>query len=530
MTRLFRDHRPLALLVLVAAAAHLVLIAVPPLNGDEAFYWEWSRNLAPGYYTHPPMTAWVIALVTAVLGTSKLTLRLTSLLLHLGTLLLVYRMALDATRSRRIAFTAATLYAVMPVSVLLGTLITTDCSLIFFWTAASYATKLALVDGRRGAWWWAGAAAGGALLTKFFSLLFFPGVFLFVVLGARYRRVLLDWRPYAAFALALLLFSPFIYWNATHHWYTFQFNLVARNRNEGFSLLKPVVYLAGQAIAASPVLLPLLLAALWRYVPGSLRTSAPAAADEPARQQADGLRFYGTVADTPMAVFLLQSFMVEVGAHWIAVIYPLGAVLIAAWLHQVGTPQAAERIVHARAYWAGLAGAALVGLPIAALMLFPTLLPARYLYIDPARPAQHEINNYFGWREVGRHIAALREQYGGAPAGFFLSTTDYSIGSMLDFYTPGHAEFTLIGYGEKEFHGKEFLYWRNPLKTPGADTLFVSDVAPPEGQPHRIAPYFKSVQQLPPLIVRDGQGRILRIFYFALGRHYLGNEPDRLPR
>jgi hypothetical protein len=50
-----------ALLILAAAALlRLALAAVVPLFPDEAYYWEWSRRLAGGYFDHPPVIAWLV--------------------------------------------------------------------------------------------------------------------------------------------------------------------------------------------------------------------------------------------------------------------------------------------------------------------------------------------------------------------------------------------------------------------------------------------------------------------------------------
>ena len=47
--------------VVVAGVVRLVLAAVVPLVPDEAYYWEWSRHLALGYFDHPAAIAWLIA-------------------------------------------------------------------------------------------------------------------------------------------------------------------------------------------------------------------------------------------------------------------------------------------------------------------------------------------------------------------------------------------------------------------------------------------------------------------------------------
>src|SRR5580658_8827432 len=43
--------------LLLLTILRLALSAVMPLAPDEAYYWAWSRALAPGYFDHPPMVA-----------------------------------------------------------------------------------------------------------------------------------------------------------------------------------------------------------------------------------------------------------------------------------------------------------------------------------------------------------------------------------------------------------------------------------------------------------------------------------------
>ena len=46
---------------------HSILAIIPPLNSDEALYWEHSRHLALGYYSSP-LTGWLIAAITNFLA------------------------------------------------------------------------------------------------------------------------------------------------------------------------------------------------------------------------------------------------------------------------------------------------------------------------------------------------------------------------------------------------------------------------------------------------------------------------------
>ena len=54
-----------------------------------------------------------------------------------------------------------------------------------------------------------------------------------------------------SFAVAAILFAPFVAWNATHHWITFVFAFEQRHQSQP-SLLRPLFYLAANAGAYSP--------------------------------------------------------------------------------------------------------------------------------------------------------------------------------------------------------------------------------------------------------------------------------------
>ena len=84
--------RRLALLTLGLTLARLLVLFVTPLElyPDEAQYWLWSRELAFGYYSKPPMLAWLIALTTGVGGDTEPWVRMSSPLLHAATGLILF--------------------------------------------------------------------------------------------------------------------------------------------------------------------------------------------------------------------------------------------------------------------------------------------------------------------------------------------------------------------------------------------------------------------------------------------------------
>ena len=76
------SRRALILLTAISLWRLLYLFIVPlDLGPDEAYYWDWSRQLAFGYFSKPPMIAWINALTTGVFGISAVAVRLPAVVL-----------------------------------------------------------------------------------------------------------------------------------------------------------------------------------------------------------------------------------------------------------------------------------------------------------------------------------------------------------------------------------------------------------------------------------------------------------------
>ena len=73
---------------------------------DESQYWAWSRELAFGYFSKPPLLAWIIAAAEQVCGSSEACIRAPAPILYFGTSLLVYAVARQLY-DRQVAFFAA---------------------------------------------------------------------------------------------------------------------------------------------------------------------------------------------------------------------------------------------------------------------------------------------------------------------------------------------------------------------------------------------------------------------------------------
>lgn len=288
--------------------------AAMPMTGDEALFFWWAQFLDYGYYDHPPMVAWWIAAVSAVLGHAEWAVRLPATLLPLGVAGAIWWAFASVDRTR--AAWAVLLYSLMPIN-WLGALVTTDTPLIF-WAAWSVAglvraerQAVALQDLGRSAWhlyWLSGLCLGLAFLSKYFAVLL--GV-AYVVYFAVWRRQ--HWRGLLLGLVGMLpAVAVNVVWNLNHCWTNIMFNLFNRNEDAVFSVTNPLAYLATLVY----LITPMALWWMWRERAGLRRAMA-------------AMPLVACALWVPLALFALMSGKKVIGLHWVLGFYPFLFILLA---------------------------------------------------------------------------------------------------------------------------------------------------------------------------------------------------------
>jgi 4-amino-4-deoxy-L-arabinose transferase-like glycosyltransferase len=320
--------------LLALTAFRLFCAGLTPLTEDEAYYRLWAMRPQFGYYDHPPMIAWWIALGRLIAGDDALGVRLLPVLGGGLTTLLLWDAARLAGAGERIAARAAVWFN---ATLLIGfgvILAVPDAPSTLFWTATLWCLLKARKGGPSEPLWWiaAGVAAGLATLSKYSALFLAPGVFLWLVATPQGRAELKRPWPWLTCLIAAALFGVNAAWNAQHHWESFskQFGRAVPGPLTSRYLIELVV---GQFILLNPLI------ALFAWRPF-----------DPRRLNAWGVNvglFVATVV--PFAVYLpLHSLHARVQAHWPAPLYPALAFLAAL----------ASEQVRPGSLWAGLRRAA----------------------------------------------------------------------------------------------------------------------------------------------------------------------------
>jgi 4-amino-4-deoxy-L-arabinose transferase-like glycosyltransferase len=206
--------------VIGITAWRLAIAWLMPVTQDEAYYFDWARTLAWGYFDHPPGVA-VLGLGTWLAPGSWLAARLGNLIAATATLLallLFYRRCgMRAPRDQLVALAIA----VTALPVLAGAILTTpDSALALAWVLALH-EALAALQGARWRWLTAGLAVGLGLLGKYTMVLIGP-VLLWAIVRSDPRALRTPW-PYLGGLVALLAFLPHLAWNADNDWLTMRF-------------------------------------------------------------------------------------------------------------------------------------------------------------------------------------------------------------------------------------------------------------------------------------------------------------------
>jgi len=369
--------------VLGLTFARLVAAFLLPLVSDEAYYILWVKNLAWGYYDHPPMVAWLEFPLSALpwlpVGLYRIVPTLVVVVVAEG----LRRLVASAGESRARLISLA--YLSSPQA-FWHVVVTPEYALLAAIALVAWLYTRALASGRAWDYLACGLLVGSAALSKLLAVLIVPGMVLYsaYVRPRRWFPGLVLIAAGAVPGLCLLLG-----WNATHCWANFLIHLRRVSPETHVDVVRALKFLLAQVLLLTPWI-------AWMVARAWTRGSVV-----PGHQ--------GRWLFLPaLIVLLVYGATNEAGAHWLVAFFPLIFPLLA-----VSDERTLGRVV-----WANLALAATVGVCAAVLAVVapPRLKGWRY-YHDLVLSLD------------GPGVCREMEAFGGA--GAELATFDYSQASVL---------------------------------------------------------------------------------------------------
>ena len=476
------------LLFRIAYAALFPLDLVP----DEAYYWDWSRKLDWGYYSKPPLIAWLIGVSTWLGGSSEFWVRLPSVLLSCFGLWWIYCLG-ERTYNTTVGLTAAILCALTPGNAVLGVIMTIDAPLLFCWSFGLF-SAWQMLSSEQSEWKWAlwtAAATGAGLLAKQTMIAMPAAIWLFVLVSGvtnrQDRRRILRPQLWVATLGGLIFLTPVLIWNSHHDWIMFQHtsdHFATRSQSLAGRLSVTAEFVLGQLGVMSPVTcvgVALVMMGLFRSIRRLERREL----------------FLLSASGAPlMAVFSL-SLLRKVNPNWPAPFYLAGFVLLAAWLRgaiqDCRIPVSADRL----AIWKARAlrrcvivGTICVLLTYAAPFGF-AFGGLRGMAIDPTIRLR-------GWQELADEFSALPEM---DERLTIIAATSRQEVSELAFYLPHQPD--VFHWRPGRDVRSQYDIWGGPARFGDALILTSND-----SKPHpRLAGKFERVSRLREIRIDLGSDR-----------------------
>jgi len=379
------SHLPMLLVILFGLTIARLIglrLSVVDLFYDEAQYWTWAQDLAFGYFSKPPLLAWLLAGTRQVCGDAEWCVRAPAPLLYCATSLAVYFTA-RLLYDERTGFWAALLTALTTGVVFSARIISTDVPLLLFWTLGLLAYLHLLIAPR---WRWAvvlGLSLGLGLLSKYAMIYLLPGMLLAALMSPRARAVFREPYVWAALGIGLLVVLPNIIWNASHSFMTFRHTgdlVLGEQFRPDFG--RVLEFFGAQFGVFGPVVFAVMIAATVK-----LRSADLIAQD----------RLMVCFFVVPVVLITLIAVGVHTYANWASVSAISGLILAAGLLLRTG-----------RRGW--LVASIALGVVMQALLLVTDTVATRIAL--PLLKTANPYNRTLGWRAYAERVGQLASEMG----------------------------------------------------------------------------------------------------------------------
>ncbi len=415
------------------------------LSADEAQYWEWSRRLDWSYYSKGPMIAWLISIGTFFFGNTVFGIRIFAVIFSALSSILLFRLGRELY-DEQTGLASAFLIQIVPLFSVFGMLLTIDSPFIFFWVLSLYlfyriirqelsgaGEKISLVP-----WVLLGISAGLGLLTKYTMVFFLFSAFLYLLFCKDARRLLKTPGPYLAFLISMIVFSPVIFWNASHGWVTLKHTAGQAHMREGLvlSVRSFGEFLGSQFGVVTPLLFVMIIFATVKL-----------------RKTKEGA-FLFWFSLPVLAFFLAKSVQGKVQANWAMTGYISGIIAFSAYY--VSRWKSIRKPLRMT-----VAFAISLGILTTLFAHVPSLLrlPEEF---DPSM-------RLVGWKELGEEASVLYKDMS-VKGPVFVFSDSYQVASELAFYMKDNPVTYCVNLGRRM---NQYDLWPGFESLKGQNAIFI---------------------------------------------------------
>lgn len=247
------QHRIPRLIFVFVAVKFLIHLYTNTFAGydifrDELYLYACSLRLDIGYVDQPPLSIWVLKLVTSIFGKSLFAIRLAPAMFGALTLIPL-GLSVKALGGKNMAIAIASIaFIISPIYLAYCGYYSMNSIDLLLWNSIIYLI-IRLQSTRNPHIWIAlGILMGVSLLNKIGMLWFGLGLLLTLIVSKERHWLATRW-PYLAGIIAVLIFSPYIIWNASHDWATIEF---LGGAGQKYSSQSRITFLTGQLLVNNP--------------------------------------------------------------------------------------------------------------------------------------------------------------------------------------------------------------------------------------------------------------------------------------
>lgn len=473
----------LLLTILLILRVSYLLVCPLDLVPDEAYYWDWSRQLDWSYYSKPPMIAWLIAFSTTIAGDSEFAIRFPAAVMGTLGLWLVYELG-RSMYDHRIGLWTFLIVAASPGMTALCLLMTIDAPLLVAWTAALYCLWRMFGADQPDLKWLLPAilATGAGLLTKQSALGLIVLLVLFLVTSNIDRPKLKSAALWLWILGSLAFLLPVLVWNSHHGWVTLD-HTARHFGTQPVSVLRHFTrfleFVASQFGILSPLVCWFML-----VVVASVMTMLP-------RLQRRE-RFLICFGGIPLIAVTALSLLQQVQPNWAVALHLPGLVLLAAW--GGGSLPLSVRLDGWRRWLP--ACVSLSAVMSAAVAIAPFLIPGSSV----AGTALDPTFRLRGWRDLGQQVQTMLDTFPQDEQVLVIAATSRGPVSELAYYLPGKPRVYRWNVGQ--VIDSQHDLWSGPQDAHERDALIITDGNAPV--PKRLAQSFDSITEIGPVHVSLG--------------------------